>query len=626
MRSIYKTTTALAACLTLIAPQIAAVPALAQADESPLPLRHAQTEAQNNGDQPDESAAPIPQDAKKAEQPVVQQQQDQPQAEDVPPQVQQAEPQAAEVQPLVEEQPQTEQAQPQPEPTQPQVEQPSAAPDSAVIPAVPEPRAQQPVATEKPPQAAPRSDAKAPEPRPAQAAEEAARAAAEQQAHASPPSARPHMDESAIRRALEQTAPEQPAPRPKAEAQAPIVESQPPAVAEPKAQAPVVEVTPGQQPGGQAPAPRPMHPSPDTAAQAEVTPGSGARPVDRPAVEPADPGNPADMRRILEEQAKGAPAAVEEVAPETRATPNDVATRAAEEVSPMTAAALEAGAAATGQVQETAITPDNIRSSDQDFRNQIGQPVVETTRENEARKDKNDHLGDIAKLLLSGAAGMAVGSMLGNDRQVALNTGDRVVVSLPDGSQQVIRDDNALLYQPGSNVQTETFDDGSTRTTVRRADGSRVVTIRDANLKVLRRTLIDADGQETRLINDTQAQPVQISTLPAPPPVKIYDRPLNEAELRAALNREAAINRRFSLSQIRDIPEVRSLVAPVDIPSITFDTGSAAITPDQARQLSTLGNVIKDAVASNPRELFMIEGYTDAIGSPASSNLAISPS
>ena len=135
--------------------------------------------------------------------------------------------------------------------------------------------------------------------------------------------------------------------------------------------------------------------------------------------------------------------------------------------------------------------------------------------------------------------------------------------------------------------------------------------------------MIGADGQETRLINDTQAQPVQISTLPAPPPVKIYDRPLNEAELRAALNREAAINRRFSLSQIRDIPEVRSLVAPVDIPSITFDTGSAAITPDQARQLSTLGNVIKDAVASNPRELFMIEGYTDAIGSPAS-NLALS--
>lgn len=56
--------------------------------------------------------------------------------------------------------------------------------------------------------------------------------------------------------------------------------------------------------------------------------------------------------------------------------------------------------------------------------------------------------------------------MLSNDRQVALNTGDRVVVTLPDGSQQVIKDENALLYRPGSNVQTETFQDGSTRSTV----------------------------------------------------------------------------------------------------------------------------------------------------------------
>ena len=525
--------------------------------------------------------------------------------------------------PLVEESQRSEHAQPQPEPSRPQVEQPIAPGDTAVAPAAPEPRAQLPVVEAKPPQAAPRSDAQAPEPRPAQAAEDAARAAAQQQAPASPPAARPDMDEAAIRRALEQTAPEQPAPRPQADVQAPVVEPRQPTLAEPDVQAPAAKIVPGQQPGDAAPTPHPEQPNPDAAAQTEVTPDIAARPAVRPAVEAADPGNPADMARLLEERAKGAPAAIEEAAPETRATPNDVATRAAQEVSPMTAAALEAGAAATGQVQETAITPDNIRSSDQDFRNQIGQPVVETAREDEARKDKNDHLGDIAKLLLSGAAGMAVGSMLGNDRQVALNTGDRVVVSLPDGSQQVIRDDNTLLYQPGSNVQTETFDDGSTRTTVLRADGSRVTTIRDANLNVLRRTLIGADGQETRLINDTQAQPVQISALPAPPPVRVYDRPLNEAELRAALNREAAINRRFSLSQIRDIPEVRSLVAPVDIPAITFDTGSAAITPDQARQLSTLGNVIKDAVASNPHELFMIEGYTDAIGSSAS-NLALS--
>ncbi|WP_242008325.1 OmpA family protein [Paracoccus sulfuroxidans] len=524
-------------------------------------------------------------------------------------------------------------------------------------PAAPKPRAQQPVVEAERPQVAPRPDAEAPNPRPAQAADDAARAAAQQEA-GTPPAARPATDESAIRRALEENAQEQPAPRPQVQGQQAQGQGQAPAV-EPsqrpiptpgqpqgqqaQGQAPAVEITPGQQAGGGAPAPRPVlpnprgEPGPAAAAQQEVTPGNGNgngnRPGNGPVVETADPTNPEDMRRILEEQAQGgqrsqgAPAVVQEVAPETRVKPNDVAIRAAEEVSPVTAAALEAGAAATGQMQETAITPENIRTSDEDFRNRVGQPVVEAPGQQEYRDnnddDDDDHLGDIAKLLLSGAAGMAVGSMLGNNRQVALNTGDRVVVSLPDGSQQVIRDDNALLYQPGSNVQTETFDDGSTRTTVLREDGSRVVTIRDANMNVLRRTLISPNGQETRLINDTEAQPVQISTLPAPPPVQIYDRPLNEEELRAALNRESAVDRRFSLSQIRDIPEVRSLVAPVDIPSITFDTGSAAITPDQAKQLSTLGNVIKEAVASNPGEIYMIEGYTDAIGTGAA-NLALS--
>nr|WP_225612130.1 OmpA family protein [Paracoccus sp. PAR01] len=194
---------------------------------------------------------------------------------------------------------------------------------------------------------------------------------------------------------------------------------------------------------------------------------------------------------------------------------------------------------------------------------------------------------------------------------------------MPDGSQQIVRDDNALLYQPGSNVQTETFQDGSTRTTVLREDGSRVVTIRDANANILRRTLIRRDGTQVPLINDTAAQPVRVSTLPKPKPVEYYDRPLQEDELRTALLQESAADRRFTLGQIRDIPEVRALVAPVNVPQITYDTGSAALASSQAEQLSTLGKVITDAIAQNPNEMFMIEGYTDAVGSKAS-NLALS--
>ncbi|CAM3073489.1 OmpA family protein [Paracoccus aminovorans] len=367
-------------------------------------------------------------------------------------------------------------------------------------------------------------------------------------------------------------------------------------------------------------------------------PGKPPQPAPRAAGDQPEAPDAAELgRRLQQEQQqdrqaqdnqKGRPGEAqpgEIEAPEARVRPNDVARRAAESLPPAAATALAAAGQQQeqGELDEVRITRDNARRSDQDFETSIikglqGEPQRETKRD----KD-DDTLKDIGKMLLAGAAGMAVGKMLSNDRQVALNTGDRVVVTLPDGSQQVIRDDNALLYQPGSDVRTERFDDGSTRTTVLREDGSRVVTIRDADMNILRRTLVRADGSETRLIDDTAAEPVRISTLPAPPPVEISRRPLDETALREALRREAAVDRRFSLGQIRDIPEVRALVAPVNVPEITFDTGSAAITPDQAQQLATLGKVIRDSIDQDPREVYMIEGYTDAVGSDAA-NLALS--
>ena len=369
-------------------------------------------------------------------------------------------------------------------------------------------------------------------------------------------------------------------------------------------------------------------------------------------------------------------------APEAAAKENDLAKRAAAAVA-VPAAALAAGDA-KAEVSERKITKDDLRRSDQDFRNAIrdngaGDADKDAPQRNELNRkmrelkqerarleqerrdndrdaewramerrerelarqqeeldqrerdlnrreahDKDDDNGkDIAKLLLAGAAGFAVGKLMSGGREVALNTGDRAVLTLPDGSQQIVRDDNALLYQPGSNVQTENFADGSTRTTVLRADGSRVVTIRDADMNILRRTLIRPDGRETRLIDDTQVRPVQVSTLPPPQPVQYTNRPWNETELRNALLSESRVDRRFTLTQIRDIPEVRALVAPVNVPEITFDSGSAALSSTQADQLATLGKVIRDAIDKNPNEIFMIEGYTDAVGS-AAANLALS--
>lgn len=324
---------------------------------------------------------------------------------------------------------------------------------------------------------------------------------------------------------------------------------------------------------------------------------------------------------------------------DTRET--EVAREAAEASEPVSAAALEAEEG-TGEVTEQQVTEENSRSSSEDFqanlrdalatavtqgqqqaRDAQAEAQAQAQPQAQAQSGGSGSSNDLTRALLLGLGAVAVGSMLNNNRQVALSAPDRIVVTRPDGSQEVIRDDVALLRQPGSTVTTENFDDGSSRTIVTRADGSRVITIRDANLNVLRRTLVSADGTQTRLIDDTaDVRPVDVTTLPAPAPVPAQ-RGLNEDELRAALQREAVTDRQFTLSQIRNIPEVRALVAPVNIEAITFDTGSAAIRPDQAQQLASLGRIIQEQVRANPREIFMIEGHTDTVGSEAY-NLALS--
>lgn len=279
-----------------------------------------------------------------------------------------------------------------------------------------------------------------------------------------------------------------------------------------------------------------------------------------------------------------------------------------------------AGVLGGGNVYRQRVTDRDYRSSDEDFSTSLRDALDGRSRA--GRDDDDDN--DLTKALLLGLGALAVGSMLNNNRQVALSSPDRVVVTRPDGSQEVIRDDAALLRQPGSNVETQRFDDGSTRTVVTRQDGSRVVTIRDRDMRVLRRTLISPDGRTSTLIDDTVAvDPVDLNRLPAPVRTQGVTSDMDEEALRAALSREANIDRRFTLGQIRNIEEVRSLVAPVDIEAITFDSGSAAIRPTQAQHLARLGNVIHDAVAEDPQEMFLIEGYTDTVGNSAA-NLALS--
>jgi outer membrane protein OmpA-like peptidoglycan-associated protein len=78
----------------------------------------------------------------------------------------------------------------------------------------------------------------------------------------------------------------------------------------------------------------------------------------------------------------------------------------------------------------------------------------------------------------------------------------------------------------------------------------------------------------------------------------------------------------YTIDQVRYSSGLRMRMPRVDL-DINFDTGSWQITPDQIGNLEVLARAITRAIERNPRELFLIEGHTDAVGSDED-NLSLS--
>jgi outer membrane protein OmpA-like peptidoglycan-associated protein len=386
---------------------------------------------------------------------------------------------------------------------------------------------------------------------------------------------------------------------------------------------------------------------------AEAPSEEGVDPTEALVVEePVVVAEPVDVPEVSEEAASvldsilGGPTVTEEsavVVPEEGAAPtgDDVAEAPAEGTQPAvtveptmpvaaTATLSTSDTDATGEaapapepvaVATEVISEENTRTSDQEF---AAAPVA-------VSGGKKSGLSDLEKVGLLALGALVVGAIINegkkDERKVVSNSGDRVVVENPDGSYVVYKDDDAILRRPGVQTQTETYRDGSTRTIVSRADGTQVVTIRDASGRVLRRATYDVDGREVILFDDLYPEErIDITTLPLPDPGRVT---ISSSDSDVALRAELAaleaeqLGRKFSLRQIREIAQVRALAATIEVDTITFDSGSAAIKATEARKLADIGRMIQELLAAKPNEVFLIEGHTDAVGS-AASNLSLS--
>ena len=168
-----------------------------------------------------------------------------------------------------------------------------------------------------------------------------------------------------------------------------------------------------------------------------------------------------------------------------------------------------------------------------------------------------------------------------------------------------------------------------------RPDGSRVFTVTDESGRLLRRYRRAPDGREIVIIDNRYSSPPMIGGyfVDLPPPIIRIPRERYIVDTQYAQPDDIyyalwaapveRIERPYTLDEVRYSPSLRERMPRIDVDTVTFDTGSWEVTPDQVERLAVIGNGINRALAVNPSEVFLIEGYTDAVGSDID-NLSLS--
>jgi len=215
-----------------------------------------------------------------------------------------------------------------------------------------------------------------------------------------------------------------------------------------------------------------------------------------------------------------------------------------------------------------------------------------------------------------------------------------------DGNRLIIQRNDSDRFRYGArDIRTERRGNENF-TIIERPGGVRIINVTDANGRVIRRVRRDPSGREVILFDNrprgSVAGVVAVGAAAAvagvvilnmaPPVVRIpreqYIVEMDRADRVMVYDTLMAppiedIDRPYTLDEIRYNAALRDRMRRVDIDTITFDTGSWEVTQDQAPQLQVLADAILQAVQQNPNEMFLLEGYTDAVGNDVD-NLSLS--
>ena len=221
----------------------------------------------------------------------------------------------------------------------------------------------------------------------------------------------------------------------------------------------------------------------------------------------------------------------------------------------------------------------------------------------------------------------------GGRRKVIQEPGNRIIIK--QDNRTIIRHDEAERFRRRPDARTEQRPNGNVETFYVRRDGVRIVTEVDAGGRLLRRYRQSPDGRERNIIDNRRFYQglgvgigigvLGIIALNLPPPyvtipreryIVEYDR-ASDDDLDEALDAPPieALERPYSLEEIRDNYELRARVRSIDLDTINFDSGAWEVPPDQFYKLERIARAILRLLRRNPEAVVMIAGFTDAVGS-----------
>ena len=221
---------------------------------------------------------------------------------------------------------------------------------------------------------------------------------------------------------------------------------------------------------------------------------------------------------------------------------------------------------------------------------------------------------------------------------IVKNFGDRTIIQF---NNQVIVESNERprITRDAQDVYYEDLPRGRTRETIVRDNGNQIITIRNRNGDIVRRSRITPDGQEYVLsyVDERYYEDIDAWRDPGDelPPIYV-DIPREEYILESEYVRSPddyyvflerppveKVKRLYSIDEVKRSARVRDIARRIDLDTLNFEFGSATIPESEVQKLQGVADAMQKLLAKNPAETFLIEGHTDAVGSDVA-NLALS--